>query len=404
MIKIEKIYEARQRIKNIIKKTPCSLAPYLSEISNTKVYLKKENLQITGAYKLRGAYNKISLLKERKNLKGVIAASAGNHAQGIAYASKIFNIKSIIVMPIDTPLTKVNGVSSLGGEIILKGNNYDEAYMEALKIAKENQFEFIHPFEDEDVIAGQGTIALEILEDIKDLDAILVPIGGGGLISGIASVIKTIKPDIKVIGVNAKGANSILKSFYSKKAINLDSVRTIADGIAVKNTSNITLKHILSCVDEIIDVSDEEIASAILLLLEKQKLVVEGAGSVGVAAILHKKLNNKKAMKKIATILTGGNIDITMLNVIIEKGLLKTARKLKLIVYLIDKPGSLMSISKILNEIDANIVHIEYDRTSTNIDYGDATVSLSLETKGEKHKQLILKSLEDNMYKFKELR
>jgi len=394
---LNKIEQAHQRIKEVVVNTPFSYAPFLSERSGVEVFLKKENLQMTGAFKLRGAFNKIASLSEENRAKGVVAASAGNHAQGVAYSAKYFGIKAVIVMPDSTPLTKINGVRHFGAEVILAGSNYDEAYAFATKYGEENGLVFVHPFEDEEVIAGQGTIALEILEKASDLDAIIVPVGGGGLISGIAAAVKGINPKIEVIGVSAAGAPALKNSFDAKTPIDSTSVRTIADGIAVRDCSPITLGYILESVDTFITVDDNEIASGILFLLEKQKLVVEGAGAVGVAALLHKKLPHLSG-KKVAVVLSGGNVDVTLLSVIIEKGLIKSHRKIKLTVTLVDKPGSLMRLTELLKDLSANIVHIAYDRTSTDLDYGDANVTIHLETKGEEHQKEIVTTLHENGY------
>ncbi|MDD5400091.1 MAG: threonine ammonia-lyase [Sulfurimonas sp.] len=397
MLDIHKIYEARERIKGIVVDTPLSYAPYLSHLSGCEAYLKKENLQVTGAFKIRGAYNKIATLSDVQRACGVIAASAGNHAQGVALSASKFGIKAVIVMPESTPLTKVNGVKHYGAEVILAGANYDEAYAYALKYGKKNSLTFVHPFEDDEVMAGQGTLALDILDSCKDLDAVIVPVGGGGLICGMACAFKSINPNIEVIGVSAKGAPALKNSFDLKTPVDSLSVRTIADGIAVRDTSPITLNYMLSSVDKFISVDDEEIASAILFLLEKQKLVVEGAGAVGVAALLHNKLEHLKG-KKVAVVLSGGNMDVTLLSVIIEKGLLKSGRKMKLTVTLIDKPGSLMRFTEILQQLNANIVHIAYDRTSISLDYGDANVTVHVETKGEEHQRAIYKVLKEENY------
>ncbi len=397
MIPLEKIEQAHHRIKGVAVNTPFSYAPFLSGESGVEVYLKKENLQMTGAFKLRGAFNKIASLSDAERAQGVVAASAGNHAQGVAYSAQHFGIRAVIVMPDSTPLTKINGVRHFGAEVILAGSNYDEAYAYATTYGKENGLVFVHPFEDAEVIAGQGTIALEILEKADDLDAVIVPVGGGGLISGIAATIKAINPKIEVVGVSAAGAPALKNSFDAKTPIDSLSVRTIADGIAVRDCSPITLNYMLETVDTFITVDENEIASAILFLLEKQKLVVEGAGAVGVAALLHKKLPHL-AGKKVAVVLSGGNVDVTLLSVIIEKGLIKSHRKLKLTVTLVDKPGSLMSLTQLLKDLTANIVHIAYDRTSTDLDYGDANVTIHLETKGEEHQKEIVKTLHDNGY------
>jgi len=392
LIALQKIKDAQHRIKDVVVNTPFSYAPYLSEIATCNVYLKKENLQITGAFKLRGAYNKIATLSLKQKECGVVAASAGNHAQGVAYSAAAFDTKAVIIMPESTPLTKIDGVKHFGAEVILAGSNYDEAYAYAKQYGEKHHLTFVHPFADEEVMAGQGTVALEILEKCQELDAVLIPVGGGGLIAGMASAIKAINPDIKVIGVSAKGAPAFKNSFDLKEPVDSISVRTIADGIAVRDTSSITLKHALECVDDIISVDDEEIASAILFLLEKQKLVVEGAGSVGVAALLHHKLQYLNG-KNVAVVLSGGNMDVTLLSVIIEKGLLKSHRKMKLTVTLVDKPGSLMRFTQILQELNANIVHISYDRTSISLDYGDANVTVHMETKGQQHQEEIKEAL-----------
>ncbi|MBA1437503.1 MAG: threonine ammonia-lyase [Epsilonproteobacteria bacterium] len=397
MLNLEKIQQAAQRIKDVAVATPLAYAPYLSELSGADVYLKKENLQITGAFKIRGAYNKIASLSDADRSKGVIAASAGNHAQGVALSASKFGIKAVIVMPESTPLTKVNGVKHFGAQVLLHGANYDEAYVYAKEYAKENSLTFVHPFEDEEVIAGQGSVGLEILEKCKTPDVVVVPVGGGGLIAGVAAAIKALSPDTKVIGVSASGAPAFKNSFALKNAVDTTKVRTIADGIAVRDTSEVTLEYALEYVDEIISVDDEEIASAILYLLEKQKLVVEGAGAVGVAALLHDKITGIKG-KDVVVVLSGGNMDVTLLSVIIEKGLLKSHRKMKLTVTLVDKPGSLMYFTQILQELNANIVHIAYDRTSITLDYGDANVTVHVETKGKEHQDEIYERLKQEGY------
>lgn len=397
MIDLETIYKAHERIKAIVDETPFSHAPRLSQESGCNVYLKKENLQVTGAFKIRGAYNKIASLTQEERDRGVIAASAGNHAQGVAMAAQMFGARALIVMPESTPLTKINGVSYYGAEVILAGENYDEAYAYASTYGREHGMVFVHPFADEAVMAGQGTIAIEMIEAMDDLDAIVIPVGGGGLISGMGSAIKALAPHIRVIGVSAAGAPAMRESFEAKRAIDSATVRTIADGIAVRDTSPITLAHILESVDEFVSVDDEEIANAILFLLERQKLVVEGAGAVGVAALLHHKLNHLQG-KKVGVVLSGGNMDVTLLSIIIEKGLIKSGRKMKLTVTLIDKPGALMKLTEMLQGLNANIVHIDYDRTSTTLAYGDANVMIHLETKGSEHQEQIRTLLKEHRY------
>ncbi len=402
MLDLKAIKKAKNRLKGVAHRTPFSYAPKLSEVCGYEIYLKKENLQLTGAFKLRGAFNKIASLVEEGKRGGVVAASAGNHAQGVAFSAKYFNINASIVMPDSTPLTKIQGVKEFGAEVILHGANYDEAYSYAIKYAKDNNIEFVHPFIDDEVIAGQGTIALEMLEDMNDLDAVVVPVGGGGLISGIGVALKAINPNIKLIGVASLGASAMKNSYDTKEAKSTKSVRTIADGIAVRDASPITLEYILNTVDELELVSEDEIAEAILFLLEKQKLLVEGAGAVGVASLMQNRVNLKKG-SKVGVVLSGGNIDVTMLSLIIEKGLVKSSRKMKLSVIMIDKPGSLMHFTELLTKVGANIVQIGYDRTSTDLKFGDAVVSVAIETKGEEHQEEIREILRESGFEFKEL-
>lgn len=304
-------------------------------------------------------------------------------------------------MPESTPLLKVSATKSLGAEVILKGDNFDEAYAFATNYAKENGLSFIHPFEDELVMAGQGTLILEMLDDVSDLDTIIAPVGGGGLISGIASAAKQINPNIKIIAVGAKGAPAMHDSFKAKEVKNSKSVRTIADGIAVRDANPINLGIILECVNEFVQVDDEEIANAVLFLLEKHKIIVEGAGAASVAALLHQKIDIKDS-KKIGVVLSGGNIDVQMLNIIIEKGLFKAYRKMQINVTLIDKPGALLNLTDSLKSANANIVKIDYDRFSTKLDYGDAMISITLETKGKEHQEEVRNILKDKGFDFYE--
>ena len=399
VIDLKEIVQAKRLVSDVVNKTPFIFAPLLSERVDANVFLKKENLQLTGAYKIRGAFNKIASLSDKEKANGVIAASAGNHAQGVGYSARYFGIKAIIVMPEATPLLKVTGTKALGAQVILHGDNYDEAYAYALKYAKDNDITFIHPFEDEKVIAGQGTVGLEMIDEIKDLNTILVPIGGGGLITGVASAIKQIDPSIRIIGVVSKGAPAMYNSFKAKIVQNSKSVRTIADGIAVRDVSEQNLRHIIELVDDIILVDDEEIATAVLFLLERQKIVVEGAGATGVAAVMHKKFDFKKD-ENIGVVLSGGNIDVQMLSVIIEKGLVKSHRKMKLLITLIDKPGALMYLTDILRDANANIIQIDYDRTSTKLAYGDAKITIVIETKGKEHQVHVKEMLSNNGYLF----
>jgi len=402
LLPLQQVKQAAKRIESIAVKTPFTLAPVLSTMSGAQVYLKKENLQVTGAFKLRGAFNRIATLSDTQKASGVVAASAGNHAQGVAYSAKHFNIDATIVMPESTPLTKVNGVAEYGARVVLYGESYDDAYAHAKSLEEQENRTFIHPFTDEEVIAGQGTVALEMLEEIQDLDYVFIPIGGGGLIAGMATVCKQINPNIKVIGVTSKGARGFFDSYHAKVNQGPKIVRTIADGIAVRDTADETLKYAVEYVDDVVEVDDKEIAAAILFLLERQKLLVEGAGAVGVAALMHHKLKLNSS-DKVGVLLSGGNIDVTMLSVIIEKGLVKSDRKMKLRVTLVDKPGSLMRLTEVLSQTNANIVHIGYDRTSANLEYGDAHVRVEVETKGHHHQEEILNSLRDNHYEIEQV-
>ena len=402
MLDLNSIKNAQSRLDGVIHYTPFSYAPILSEISGYQVYLKKENLQRTGAFKLRGAFNKIATLVEEGKKGGVVAASAGNHAQGVAFSAKHFGIEATIVMPDSTPLNKIQGVKEFGANVILHGSNYDEAYSYAIEYSQKHELEFVHPFTDDEVMSGQGTVALEMLDAQKDLDAVVVPVGGGGLIAGMAVAINAISPKTKVIGIAASGAPAMKESYDSKQAHGTKSVKTIADGIAVRDASPITLEHIIKEVDALELVCEDEIAAAILFLLEKQKLLVEGAGSVGVAALLHGKLDLPKG-SKVGIVLSGGNIDVTMLSLIIEKGLVKSSRKMKLSVVMIDKPGSLMHFTELLTKVGANIVQIGYDRTSIDLEFGDAIVSVDLETKGVEHQAEVRAVLKEHGFEFTEL-
>lgn len=401
MITLKDIKEAKENLENVVETTPLTKAPFLSKTFNSEIYLKKENLQLTGSFKLRGAFNRVAKLSDEKKAKGVVAASAGNHAQGLAFAAKYFNCEATIFMPEATPLTKVSGVKSYGANVVLHGENFDEAYKAAMEFTNKHGKEFIHPFADDEVIAGQGTIALELLNEIPDLKQIIVPIGGGGLICGIAIAAKAINPDIKIIGVVASGAPAMKESYKSQMPIDGTSVRTIADGIAVRDVNPKLLNIIIDYVDHIVEVNDNEIANAILFLLERHKLVVEGAGAVATAAIMHEKIEIEDS--KVCALISGGNIDVTMLAQIIEKGLVKSNRKMNLIVTLVDKPGSLMHLTEIIKECDANIVQIDYDRNSVKLDFGEANVTIALETKGEEHQCNIREQLSKNGYKFKEI-
>src|SRR5574344_393201 len=401
MITLNDIKDAKKQLEKAISLTPLMKAPILSKEKNAEIYLKEDNLQITGSFKLRGAFNKVAMLDDAKRNAGVVAASAGNHAQGLAFAAQYFGCVATIFMPEATPLTKVTGVRSYGANVVLTGENFDEAYASAVKFAKENNKEFVHPFADDEVIAGQGTIALEVLDSINDIEQLIVPIGGGGLISGIAIAAKSINPNIKITGVVASGAKGMKESFEARMPIDSSSVRTIADGIAVRDVTPKLLDIILEYVDEVVEVSDNETANAILFLLEKHKLMVEGAGEVSIAAIMHDKDDIKN--KKVCAIVSGGNIDVTMLSLIIEKGLIKSHRKMNLIVTLMDKPGALMRLTEIFTSCSANIVQIDFDRNSLKLEFGEAHVTIALETKGKEHQELIREKLKQEGFRFKQI-
>ncbi|ENZ01237.1 threonine ammonia-lyase [Clostridium thermobutyricum] len=391
---LENIKAARENIKDIIVKTPLLYSNVFSKSCNNNVYMKCENLQITGAYKLRGALNKIKSLKEEDKIKGVVCSSAGNHAQGVAYASNFINIKSTIVMPKTTPYLKVQSTRDLGGNVILSGQCYDDAYSAAKQIEIEEGMTFIHPFNDIDVIYGQGTIALEIFEDLKDVDIILCPIGGGGLISGISLAAKEINPNIKIIGVQASGANAMKQSFYSDKIVNLESVNTIADGIAVKSPGELTYSYIKEYVDEIIEVDDSEIVDAFLVLSEKHKLVAEASGAASLAALNKLKVKNKN----VVSIISGGNIDMLTITSLINSGLVKRNRLFCFTLELPNTPGQLMQIAKILSDSHANVVKLDHNQFKAANKLKNVQLEVTVETNGLEHIERIKTNLMDNGY------
>ncbi|HLE07916.1 MAG TPA: threonine ammonia-lyase [archaeon] len=390
------VKSAQKNLEGIIRKIPLVKSEFFSKLSGNEIYLKLENLQPTGAFKIRGAYNKISSLTKEERNRGVIAASAGNHAQGVALSAKKLGIKSVIVMPEHTPLNKVNATKNYGAEVILYGNNYDEAYEKAREIEKERKLIFVHPFDDSLVIAGQGTISLELLEDIPDIDAIVVPIGGGGLISGIAIAAKSIKPKIKIIGVEAEGADAMKRSFYSGSLKKLKAVSTIADGIAVKKPGELTFSIIKKYVDKIVTVSDEEISASILSFLERSKLLGEPAGCAGLAAAMYGKLG--LAGKKVAVIVSGGNVDINLIWNLIEKGLTKQGRRAKIKTLLKDRPGELRNFLDIVAKSGGNVLEIYHERLTSTAGVGKIEVTVAIETKDEKHKNEIVKNLRKGGY------
>ncbi len=395
MLTLDKIYHARFVLKKVIRETDIIHAPNINPES--EIYLKTENLQVTGSFKVRGAYYKMSQLSEEEKELGVIACSAGNHAQGVALAAAKNGINSIICLPDGAPISKVEATKSYGAEVCLVKGVYDDAYAEALRQRDENGYTFIHPFDDENVIAGQGTIGLELLEQLPEMDAVIVPVGGGGLISGVAYAIKSLNPDIKVYGVQASGAPSMFNSIHDHKIECLDSVSTIADGIAVKEPGENTFKYVSDYVDDIVTVTDDEISAAILALMEKQKLVTEGAGAVSVAAAMFNKVPVKN--KKVVCLLSGGNIDVTILSRVIKRGLLMTGRTCSLNIELIDKPGQLMDVSRIIAEAGGNVISIHHERANEGSAVNGCYLRIVLETRNYNHIDEIRNALKNSGFK-----
>ncbi len=377
MVKLDKVYQAAFTLKDVARTTDLIYAKNLSD--KCKIYLKTENLQVTGSFKLRGAYYKISRLNEEQKKAGIIACSAGNHAQGVALAASKMGIKSVVCMPDGAPISKVEATKSLGAEVKLVPGTYDDAYNAALQLQKETGATFIHPFDDDEVIAGQGTIGLEILEQINDLDAVVVPIGGGGLIAGVAYVIKHLRPEVKVYGVQAERAPGMYESHKKGEVITLDSVSTFADGIAVKHPGSTTFELIEKYVDDIVTVSEDEIAAAILTLIEKQKLIAEGAGAVSVAAAMFNKLplENKKAV----CLVSGGNIDVNILSRVITRGLVTSGRNATLQIALEDKPGQLLGVSSIISKCGGNVVSVHHERSDANMAIASCFLKIGMETR-----------------------
>ena len=396
-VSLKSIREARANIADSIYLSPCSHSATVSEMSGQTVYLKLENRQRTGAFKERGALNKLLALSSTERKRGVIAASAGNHAQGVAFHAQRNRIAAKIVMPVMTPLVKVNATKGYGAEVVLHGDGYDEAYDEARLLAEREGLTFIHPFDDPAVIAGQGTIALEILEQAPDLEAIVVPIGGGGLISGIACAMKETKPQVRVVGVQAARMPSMLEAVRAGRTVTIPVNPTIADGIAVRRAGERTLKMVKKYVDEVVAVEEEEIASGILTLLEREKTLAEGAGAAAVAALLHHKTSLKNL--KTVALICGGNIDVTLLSRIIERGLVKDGRIVRLQIHLSDRPGSLHQLTRLIAAHHANIVELKFDRAYYGVSLGDTLIDISLETRGRDQIDRILKALADAGYR-----
>lgn len=377
MVTLDKIYHAAFVLKQVARKTDLIYSPTLSK--GFDLYLKTENLQLTGSFKLRGAYYKISQLSEEQRRAGIIACSAGNHAQGVALAATRMGIKSIVCMPDGAPISKVEATKALGAEVCLVQGAYDDAYAHAVKLQEESGMTFIHPFNDDEVIAGQGTIGLEILDQLADVDAVVCPIGGGGLISGIAYAIKHLNPNIKVYGVQAENAPSMYESVHLGKSVTLDTVQTFADGIAVKHPGDTTFEMVQQYVDQVVTVSEDEIAAAILTLIEKQKLIAEGAGAVGVAAAMFGKLPIEG--KKVVCVVSGGNIDVNILSRVITRGLVTAGRNAMLTIALEDKPGQLVGVSRIVSECGANVVSVHHERSDANMAVTSCFLKVGMETR-----------------------
>lgn len=392
MLSLDRVYKASRVLQEVIRETDMIHAPNINKSAN--VYLKTENLQVTGSFKIRGSYFKISQLSDEEKAKGVIACSAGNHAQGVALAATKNGIKSLICLPDGAPISKVEATKRYGAQICLVKGVYDDAYKKAIQLKEEKGYSFIHPFDDPDVIAGQGTIGLEILNQLPDADVVVVPVGGGGLISGVAYTIKQLKPTCRIYGVQAQGAPSMLKSIDDGEIETLDNVNTIADGIAVKTPGSLTYELCEKYVDGIVTVSDDEIALAILTLLEQQKLISEGAGAVPVAAVMNGKIPDIEG-KNVCYLVSGGNIDVTILSRVIERGLKMGGRTADIRIALSDKPGQLSGVSRIIAEQGANVVSVNYDSTDLDMNITDCYLNIGVETRDFEHIVSIKQALKD---------
>ncbi len=391
---IEEVKKAKEVLSKVARKTPLIHSAFLSNENN--IYLKSENLQLTGSFKLRGAYYKISKIPKEDKNKGVIACSAGNHAQGVALGAKERNIPAAIFMPATAPISKVEATKSYGAEVKLIDGVYDDAYKAAVEFQKETGGIFVHPFNDLDVIAGQGTIALEIMEQLDKVDAIVVPIGGGGLISGIAATVKHINPDCKVYGVQAQKANSMYRSMEEKKRVELTSVNTFADGTAVKLPGELTFEFCQKFVDEVVTVSEDEIAAALLTLMEKEKIVSEGSGALSVAAVMFNKIPLKG--KNIVCVVSGGNIDVNILSRVINRALLKTGRICNLTIELLDKPGQLRDVSTIIADLGANVIRVRHNQGGEGTDINDCYLKVTMETRDFEHFYAVKNALVEKGY------
>jgi threonine dehydratase len=395
MMTLDKFEEAYEVVQKVILKTKLVYSDYYSDMTGNKVYFKPENMQKTGAYKIRGAYYKISTLTEEDRNKGLVTASAGNHAQGVAYAAKAYNTKAIIVMPTSTPLMKVNRTKAYGAEVILHGDVYDEACNYALKLAEKKGYTFIHPFDDLDVATGQGSIAMEIIKELPTVDTILVPIGGGGLATGVSTLVKLLNPNIKVIGVEPAGANCMQASLEKGEVVTLPSVNTIADGTAVKTPGSKIFPYIRQNLDDIITIEDHELIGAFLDMLENHKMLAENSGLLTVAALKH--LNVKD--KKVVSIISGGNMDVITFASLVQHGLIERERICTISVLLPDKPGELTNVSKVIAEAQGNIIKLDHNQFVSINRNNAVELDITMETFGHEHKEAIIKSLIENGYK-----
>jgi threonine dehydratase len=396
-ISLADVVSARERVRGAIYYSPCPHSQMLSALTGQQVYLKLENLQMTGSFKERGALNRIATLTQEQAGRGVVAASAGNHAQGVAYHATKRGIRALIVMPLATPLVKVTATRGFGAEVVLHGANYDEACEEATRLCAAEGMTFIHPFDDAVVMAGQGTIGLELLEQIPQLEAVMVPIGGGGLIGGIACAIKESRPAIRVIGVQTSRLPSMLAARAAGRPVTVEPATTIADGIAVRRAGDVTLPVVERYVDEIVTVDEDEIASAILVLLEREKTLAEGAGAAALAALLQKKTSLNGAHT--AVMVCGGNIDVTLLSRIIERGLVQDGRLIRLRIHLLDKPGALADLTRLIASYRANIVDTLHNRAYYGVNLGDTVIDITMETRGREQVEELLAALTDEGYK-----
>lgn len=387
-MKLQDFTTAREHLQKVLLPTHLIYSPIFSEESGNQIYIKPENLQKTGAFKIRGAYNKINKLTEEEKKRGVIASSAGNHAQGVAYAARELGIKAVIVMPKTTPLIKVQSTKKYGAEVVLYGDVYDDAYQKAKELEAQEGYVFVHPFDDIDVLEGQGTIALEILEEMPDAEVIVVPIGGGGLISGIAAAAKMIKPDIKIIGVEPSGAASATEALIKNKVVTLPEANTIADGTAVKRIGDLTFNCIKQYVDEVVTVDDYELTEAFLLLAEKHKIIAENSGILPLAAL--KKLSERG--KKVVPVVSGGNIDVLMISSMIGKGLISRDRIFNFAVSIPDRPGELAKITHIIADVGANIVKLAHNQFKNLSRFRDKEVLITVETNGTDHIQALVEA------------